>query len=53
MHWLGITLIKTPRDFIDEHGRVIDMAGDDDALPGSRSTPAPPPFDDQDDDVPF
>lgn len=54
MHWLGIRLVKTKHDFVDEHGRVIEFKGDlasDDALPGA--TPAPPAEDPDDDFVPF
>jgi phage/plasmid-associated DNA primase len=55
MHWIGIKLTKTKHDFVDEHGKVIEIADDDspvdDALPGA--TPAPPIADPDDDDVPF
>jgi DNA primase len=40
MHWLGIRLVKTRRDFVDAHGNVVDMT--DDAAGSSAAAPRPP-----------
>jgi DNA primase len=51
MHWLGIRLIKTRRDFVDDQGHVVDMGSTDDAP--SVAPPHPPSADPDDDFVPF
>jgi P4 family phage/plasmid primase-like protien len=50
MHWLGIRLVKTRRDFVDDHGNVVEMTIT--PLPnGGRADPRSP-ADDFDDALP-
>lgn len=67
MHWLGMRLVKTRNDFVDQHGNVLTLdAIAEDPVPSTDSggsdfsklslppkSPAPPPDDPDDDFVPF
>jgi DNA primase len=52
MHWLGIRLVKTRNDFVDQHGNVLDLSAEADPSPGQHAPPAPPLDDHDDDDLP-
>jgi DNA primase len=53
MHWLGIRLVKSVHDFVDQHGNVLAELDIDDGDGVPPPTPAPPLHSDDDDPVPF